>query len=253
MERFAILWSVTLACAFGQNPGDPFTLIRLIQRPSGPTVDPGVIEMHRAARVPVDVIGLKSITGTQQVWLIEAQGSFGSIEATEKALATAPATPDPGAALAPATLVGLLRPALSYRPEDALKALPAARYFQVTLFRTRPGTSMDFAEVIRTRNAALDQVNLDRPELGYQVISGGESGTYVFLAPLLSLQSIDEAIARMWGHPDTPSHTARRATNRITTDADITREQLIFRVEPKISYVSDAFAAASPDFWNGKP
>jgi hypothetical protein len=252
MVRIGVLLLATAACSLGQNPGDPFTLLRFIRKPSGPTVNPNVIEMHRAARVPVDVLGLKSITGTQQVWLVEAHGSFASIEATDKALAAVPAPPDPDAPLAPATLVGLLRPGLSYRPEDALKALPGARYFQVTFFRTRPGTSMDFAEVIRIRNAALDQVNLDRPELGYQIISGGESGTYVFLAPLPSLQTIDNAIARTWGHADASGHAARQATSKITAEADIAREQLLFRVDPVISSVSEAFAAAAPDFWNGK-
>jgi hypothetical protein len=48
-----------------------------------------------------------------------------------------------------------------------MKALPLARYFQVTIFRARPGTSYEFAEVMRIRNAAQDYINLDRPEIGY--------------------------------------------------------------------------------------
>jgi hypothetical protein len=130
-----------------------------------------------------------------------------------------------------------------------MKALPLARYFQVTIFRARPGASYEFAEVMRIRNAAQDYINLDRPEIGYQIISGTESGTYVFLAPMQSLSAIDNAIATSWGRADGATHAARQASNKAAGDAEIWREQLLFRVEPKMSYVSETFGAASPEFW----
>jgi hypothetical protein len=111
---------------------------------------------------------------------------------------------------------------------------------------------MDFAEVMRIRNASLDQLNIDRPEIGYQIMSGAESGTYVFLAPMPSLSTIDNAIARMWGTPDPSAHATRQASNRIAGEAGISREQLLFRVEPRISYVSESFASGARDFWQGK-
>ncbi len=233
-----------------QNYGDAFSLIRLIRRPAGGAANPEIVMAHRNARVPVDVVGLRSLTGQQQAWLIEAHGSFSSIEATDSALAATG-----GASASDAhypTLIGLLRPGLSYRPIDALKALPLARFFQVTIFRTRPGMSYEFAEVMRMRNAAQDYINLDRPEIGYQIISGAESGTYVFLAPVQNLAAVDNAIATMWGRGDGVTHAARQATNKVAAEADIWREQLLFRVEPRMSYVSETFGAAAPDFWLGK-
>jgi hypothetical protein len=250
MPRSLILLLVPVI-ALAQHPGEPFTLIRLLRKISGPAVDVSVIDGHRAARTPVDVLGLKSITGQHQVWLVEAHGSFASVEAVDAALTSLAgrAQPSPDDTFAPATLIGLLRPGLSYRPEEAIKALPTAQYFQIAMFRTRPGTSMDFAEVMRIRNAALDRVNVDRPELGYQILSGTTSGTYVFLAPMQSLRSLDESMARIWAYGDGSS---RQATSKIATEADITREQFLFRVDPRISYVSESFAAAAPEFWHGK-
>lgn len=238
-------------CLCGQSYGDSFTLIRLLRRPSGGGVNTDMIKTHRNARVPVDVIGLRSITGVQQSWLVEAHGSFASIEATDAALTAVGGTGDSADAGYP-TLVGLLRPGLSYRPVDAMKALSLARYFQVTIFRTRPGTSYEFAEVMRMRNAAQDYINLDRPEIGYQIISGAESGTYVFLAPMQSLSAIDNAITATWGRTDVAAHAARQASNKAAGEADIWREQLLFRVEPRMSFVSETFGAGSPEFWLGK-
>src|SRR3954449_11626558 len=93
-------------------------------------------------------LGCASITGAERSWLVEAHISFASVEATDAALAAAGG---PGASTDPAfgTLIGVLRPGLSYRPVDAIKALPLARYFGVTIFRTRPGYSYQFAELIR--------------------------------------------------------------------------------------------------------
>jgi hypothetical protein len=222
-----------------------------MRRPSGGAANPDMIRAHRNARVPVDVIGLRSITGLQQSWLVEAHGSFSSIEATDAALAAVTGNGDSTDTVYP-TLVGLLRPGLSYRPVDALKALPLARYFQVTIFRTRPGTSYEFAEVMRLRNATQDYINLDRPEIGYQIISGTESGTFVFLAPMQSLSAIDNAITTSWGRADGATHAARQASNKAAGEAEIWREQLLFRIEPRMSYVSETFGAASPQFWLGK-
>ena len=253
MVLFLIMMLSASAASFGQNLGEPFTIVRLVRMPSGPTINQSAIQMHRAARVPVDVLGLQSITGTQQVWLLEAQGSFARIEATDKALAATQTPADADRLLSASdAFVGLLRPGLSYRPADAIKAIAAARYFQITFFQTRPGASMEFAEVMRFRNAALDHINLDRPEIGYQILSGAESGTYVFLAPLQSLASLDDGISRTWGHSETVGRGVREATGKIVAEGGITREQFLFRVEPRISYVSESFASAAPDFWNAK-
>jgi hypothetical protein len=247
--KYLLILVCLAASAGAQYPGEPFTLIRMIRKASGPTVDLGVIEAHRAARTPVDVLGMKSITGPHQVWLIEAHGSFASVENVDRALTAVPVAASPDDAFAPATLIGLLRPGLSYRPEDAIKALPSARYYQISIFRTRPGTAVDFAEVMQIRNAALDRVNADRPELGYQILSGTTSGTYVFLSPMASLKAVDDSLARRPVQGDGP---ARQASSKITSEADITREQFLFRVDPRISYVSESFAAASPEFWHGR-
>jgi hypothetical protein len=40
--------------------------------------------------------------------------------------------------------------------------------------------------------------------------------------------------------------------SKIATDTEISREHLLFRVEPRISYVSSDFADVDPEFWRGK-
>jgi len=93
-------------------------------------------------------------------------------------------------------MIGLYRPGLSYRPDEADKGLPKARYLLISIYRSRPGQDSAFAELVKLRRAHYDSINLDRPEVCYQVMSGAPSGTFVFLTPLNSLKSMDDGLAR---------------------------------------------------------
>lgn len=248
------------AAAAAQTLGEPYFLIRIVRAAPRLDGDTAQIRPYVTAKAPIDVLGMKATTGSSQSWLIESHRSFASIEAVDKAIASAPmANADRSTledeAFSPSTrMIGLVRHPLSYRPDEALKLLHTARYFQISIYRIRPGADVDFAELIRIRKATFDSLNLDRPELGYQIISGGSSGMYVFLAPLPSLRTLDNGIARMPVHADGFSHSggaARAAGRQIQYEADITREHMLFRVQPAMSHVSDEFASPDTEFWRG--
>src|SRR5581483_6041551 len=106
--------------------------------------------------------------------------------------------------LAPAhTMLLRYQPNLSYRPDQAIRLFPRARYFHVTIYRVRGGSESDFARLVTLRRASLDSVNLDRPDIAYDVISGSPSGTYVFFSPVVSLRSLDDGV------PNTPVYAER--------------------------------------------
>jgi hypothetical protein len=67
----------------------------------------------------------------------------------------------------------------------------------------------------------------------------------VFLAPLASLKVLDDGLAKA------PDYAKNIAAESIKTGG-LTREHLLFRVEPAASWVSDDFASADPEFWRGK-
>ena len=227
--------TVTLLCVLtsslaAQSPGDPLTLIRIVRKHVSPR---NPIQPYLHARPPADVMGLRSITGSSQIWLLEAHGSYVSIESTDQAVAKVLSSGDAEDELvAPAeSLIALFRHGLSYRPDEAVKLVASARYMQVSVYRTRPGFDIDFARLMQVRKAVLDSFNSDRPELGYQVISGDTTGTFVFVTPLPSLKPLDEAVTRWLNHRD-GGPVGGRLGREIKAEAEITREQLLFRVEP---------------------
>ena len=142
-------------------------------------------------------------------------------------------------------LIGVYRPGLSYRPEQAIQTLRKARYCQVSIYRVRPGSEADFGELVKSRRIVFDSINLDRPDVAYSIVAGGESGTFVFLAPMTSLKVLDEGMAKA------PAYAENVAAGSSKT-AGIAREHLLLRVEPGLSWVSDDFASADAEFWRGK-
>jgi hypothetical protein len=241
-----------------QTPAEPPPLVQLIRKSN---ISAAPVRPYAEARAAVNVIGMTAVTGMPETWLVEAHQSFASIEELDKAASAATAAgpasgytagPAPEEVLPPGrTMIALYRPDWSYRSDQAVRLFPTARYFHVSIYRIRPGTETDFGELVRLRRLGMDKANLDRPDLAYQVISGAPSGTYVFLAPLATFRALDDALAKM------PLYFEAVATagtpDAKTTEAEISREHLLFRVEPRISYVSDDFAAADPGFWRGTP
>jgi hypothetical protein len=232
---------------------DPPELLRVIRNVHD--VEPG--RSYTDARTAVNVLGMRAVSGLDDAWLIEMHDSFASIEEVDQALGSArpvrnpngSADPAPNDLLAPArSLIALYQPGLSYRPDEAAKSLPKARYLLVAIYRIRPGNEAAFAEIIKLRRARRDSINLDRPEIAYEVVMGTMSGTYVFVTPLPTLKTLDDGLAK------TPPYAegVRDAGRKAVAETDISQERMLLRIEPGLSYVSEEFAAGDPDFWNPK-
>ena len=240
MKRLLLAGILALG-AVAQTPSEPPMLIRIIRN--------GSIKPYAATRAPVTLLGMKSISGFQETWMMEAHDSFASIENLEQTIREAP---EDRAPVPSRIMIARYRPGLSYRPEQAIRMYPKARYFQVSIYRIRPGTDSDFADLVRLRRQSLDSINLNRPDIAYQVISGAESGTYVFLGPLVSLTTLDSGLANSPAYADGVVDAGIEARRKIAADGEISRENLLFRIDPRISNVSEDFAAEESEFWHGK-
>jgi hypothetical protein len=93
---------------------------------------------------------------------------------------------------------------------------------------------------------------MDRPVIAYQVISGAPSGTYIFVSPLATLKTLDDGIARLPVYAETMAEAGADAGRKLAAETELTRESRLFRLDPRISYVSDEFASADAGFWRGR-
>jgi hypothetical protein len=241
--KIVLLAALAVCSAAAQSLTEPPPLVRL-HRHQGAFQS---LQPYADAALSVNVVGMAAMTGPAETWLIESHDSFSSIEDVDKAVRPAQGMeamdhPSSGILANSGSLIAVYRPAFSYRPEQAIEALQKARYCQVSIYQVHPGSEPQFAELVKSRRIAFDSVNLDRPDIAYYVLSGAASGIYVFLAPLSSLKVLD----------DGPRANADNFAAESAKTSGLTREHLLFRVEPSASWVTDEFASADPEFWHGK-
>jgi hypothetical protein len=237
--------------AAAQTQTEPSQLVHLIRRPG---IDASSVRRYVEARAGVNVVGMTSVTGPSESWLIATHVSLASIEDVDRSVPSSAALRTPEDQLADVfavsrNMIALYRPGLSYRPDQAIRMFSKARYLHASIYRMRPGADADFAELVKLRRSSFDSVNLDRPDFVYQVISGAASGTYLVLAPLTSLKILDDGLARTPVYADS---TAAAKASKIASESELSRVHLLLRVEPAMSYVSDDFASGDPEFWRPK-
>jgi hypothetical protein len=229
----------------------PPPLLRIIRSPGPQVLIPP--ERYSAARAQVEVLGLRAATGLPETWNIEMHSNFASLEDLGTALGDLPAPPTNGCADdvlgAPRTMIAYYQGGWGYRSEEAVRLLPRARYMHVTIYRMRPGGEDELEKSLVLRRKRMDAVNFDHPDLVYHVISGGNSGLYIALAPMVSLRKLDEGVAKFPAYAE-PDAAAEAQAGQAAASAQISRESLLFRLDPRISYVSADFAAPDPGFWH---
>jgi hypothetical protein len=237
-----LLACLAVSCALAQPP----SLIRVVRQ--------GNIGAYIGGRAPVNVFGMSAIAGPGESWLIEMHDSFASLEAVDHAVAgfsplqTKDAASFPDLLAQSQTLIASYRPSLSYRANEGMEIFPKIRYLDFAIIRIRLGTEADLAKVLKLRSFSLDGINLDRPEMVYEIISGAPAGTYVVLVPMTSLSALDN------GRADAPAYTqeAADAVKKLAAETELAREHVWFRIEPQLSRVSDGFAAQDPNFWRNQ-
>jgi len=236
---------IALVASLTASAQVPPPIIRLI-RNGGPSA-----RVYSTAGAAIQVLGMQAMTGVGETWLIEQHASFQSIEDLDRALRSTGFDPLPRTGASgvlqdevlgpPRTLIAFYREGWGYHAEEAVRMLPRARYFNVTIYRLRPGANTDMESLMSTRRVNLDGVNATQPDLVYHVISGASSDLFLVLAPMVSLRAMDDRVARL------PLESKGKQP-----DADLTRETVMFRIDPAMSYVSDEFSAADTAFWRGK-
>jgi len=220
---------------------DPPTVLRVNRNPAA--LDG---QNYADAKAAITALGATSTSGPIETWFFELHNSFASIEDLDKTLVMPRSGIPYSDEVLPAsqTLLGLYRPHLSHRWDEAEKSLPKARYFLVTVYRVRSGGQTGFADLTRIRRSRFESMNFDQPEIAYQIMSGAPSGTFLFITPLVSMKTFDDGLAKT---PDGPRESS--AEQKLAAEVEIGHESFLFRIDPRASYVSEDFAAGDPEFW----
>jgi len=213
----------------------------------------------RKADYPGHYLALSPQSGANEIWFVEA---FPSFEMSEKWGAETDKEPLKSAIVDADAQDGALRersnsmwavyrPQLSYRPENL--DVGKMRFVRVFTYHVRLGHAADFLAEAALVIRAYDRANADRSFVGYEVRAGAPAGTYLFLEGLTSLKTLDGWDEQSQAFASAMGAEGLRKLNEFDATAVASEEVNLFRVSPKMSYVSKTTEDEDPAFWRPKP
>jgi hypothetical protein len=207
------------------------------------------------AKSPVHYLAMTTLTGANEAWFLVPYASNAAIGEDMRAqeadtvlaaelqrLSRADAEVLTGAR----TIMTVARPDLSHGPFPDLNR---QRFWEITVFRVRPGHGDAFEAAAKAYGAAAERTAPNTSYRVYQVSAGMPSPTFLVFSSVESFAQFDTmaATGQRIFQSFTPDEMA--AMNRFLSEGLITDESNRYRLEPQMSYVSAETRATDRAFW----
>jgi hypothetical protein len=210
------------------------------------------------AKSPYFSLAFVTLTGPSEAWFIVP---FDSHQAIGDSLKRESDDPVLGAELArlsraDAEHITSLRSIQAVARKDLTRgAFPDTakqRFWEITVFRVRPGHQADFEAAAKAYGAAAGRSAPATTYRVYQVIAGTPTPTYLVFSSVVSFSEFDKMMADGDATMKGASPEERAALQKFSTDALISQETQRFRLDPEMSYVPKEVRAQDPAFWMPK-
>jgi hypothetical protein len=216
------------------------------------------VQAMTRAKWPTHYLAVSSITGKPRVLFLTGYESF---EAWEKDVlatqnnATLSAALDRAAVADGDLLSDYDASALVYSDEYSLRSavdIPHMRYFEISQYRVRPGHDGDWDTIVKMVKAAYEKIPETRWAT-YRAAYGQEGTSYIVFTPLKSTAEIDQEFGRSKQFMANMGEDGMKKFSELLAGAIEFSQHQLFSFTPKMSYVSDEWIKADPDFWKPKP
>jgi len=257
-----------LAVAAGQdNAGPPsppkiLTITREFLKPgkAGAThekYESAFVKAFTAAKWKTTYLAVDSLSGKPRSLFFTGYDSFDAWEkdakATEKAAAFSSALDR--ASVADGELLSELDSnVFAYREDYSLRAgvdIPHMRYFEISIYRTRPGHEKDWDAIVKMVTAAYDKIP-NAHWATYQGVYGSSGNNYLVITPLKAASEIDEAFAQGKQFEAAMGEDGMKKLAELSAATIESSESNLFAFNPRNSYPSEKWIKADPDFWKPK-
>ncbi|HEY6767184.1 MAG TPA: hypothetical protein VI386_20680 [Candidatus Sulfotelmatobacter sp.] len=215
------------------------------------------VQAMSRAKWPTHYLDVDSLTGKPRSLFLTGYDSFEAWEkdmrATQKNASLSGAL-DHAAVVDGDLLAAMDQAALMLRPELSLRTdidIPHMRYFEISRFHIKAGHDHDWEELAKLYQKGCDKV----PEChwaAYQVIYGLEDNTYILFNPMKSAAEIDHNFTQMKQFSDTLGEKGMERLAELSGAAIESSETNLFVFNPRMSYPSDEWIKADPEFWKPK-
>jgi hypothetical protein len=210
------------------------------------------------SKVPIYNMALTTMFGPSEAWFVGGHESIAEIDTLNKSIEAAPglgaqidrlAQADAANVSRTTSLLARYLPDLSNGPNVDVSQM---RVWEVLVFQVRPGHEDNFSESAKLYKTTLGQAKIEAPWTTYGVMAGMPGPTYLVFIPHRTLSEIDPATGTGAAIEKAFNEEAGKKLSSLA-EGYTSVEDLIFGVDPQMSYLSSEFVARDPKFWTRKP
>ena len=206
------------------------------------------------AKWPTHYFAATALTGRPRVLFFVAYDSFEAWEkdslATQKNAALSSAL-DRASANDGELLSDTDTSVLTLNEEQSLRAtvdIAHMRYFEISLYRVRPGHRAQWIELVKLVKAAYEKVP-DTHWAMYEAMFGQEDVTYVVFIPRKSATEIDQSMMNEKQFVEAMGEDGMKKLADLESAAVEFTQTNLFQFSPAMSYPRDEWVTADPEFW----
>jgi len=216
------------------------------------------VQAMTKAKWPTHYLAVESLSGRPRVLFFTPYDSFDAwekdVKATEKNEAFS-AELDRANMADGELLSDVDQAALMFREELSLRPkvdIPHMRYFEISRVHVKQGHDKDWEHLVKMYQAGFEKIT-DVHWAMYQAVYGREDGTYIIFNPMKSASEIDSGWANWPKFEAVMGEDGMKRLNDLTAVTVDTSETNLFAFSPRMSYVSEDWIKADPEFWKPKP
>jgi len=254
--------AVGQAKAMGEMPPKVLTIMREYTKPgkAGSQHEKSeslFVQAVTRAKWPTHYLAVESVSGKSRALFLTGYDSFAAWEKdvlAEQKNTTLAAALDHAGAVDGDLLSETDQAVLTFHEEYSLRPqvdIPHTRYFEISLFQVKPGHDKDWAEIVKLVTAAYEKIP-DAHWAAYQVVYGLPDTTYIIFNPMKSASEIDRNFAAGKEFEAAMGEEGMKKLSELTASAIETSQTNLFAFNPRMSYPSDAWIKADPEFWKSK-
>jgi len=217
------------------------------------------VQAFARAKWPTHYLAMNSVSGKPRVLFFTGYDSFEAWEKDVNAVnknAVLSAALDHAIAVDGELLDSVDGDALAYREDYSLRApvdIAHMRYFEISVYHVKPGHRKDWDDGMKIVLAAYQKALPETHWACYEAAYGAPEGTYIFITPMKSAAEIDKAFAQNKDFGSAMGEDNMKKLEELSAASIESSETNLFTFNPKMSYVSDDWVKADPDFWKPKP
>jgi hypothetical protein len=216
------------------------------------------VQAMARAKWPTHYMGMTSLTGKPRALFLTR---FDSFEAWEKDNAAVAKNAALAASLDRAGFndgdlldsvdqaVFYFRESMSLRPMADISKM---RYLDVTVFKVRGGKGKDWEELVKLAKEGYGKGDPDAHWGTFELIYGGDNGTYLVLTARKSLSEVDHGFAiEKQVNAAIGESNGKKMDELFASCVESVQSQL-FAFNPAMSYPAEEWIKSDPDFWKPK-